>query len=189
LPGGSWSESHGLNNRGQIAGFSSSGEGTRAVLWSGGRIRNLGVLPGDLSSRANTINDVGTVVGASEGRTGVHAFMWTPAGGMEALETPEGGNYSEAFGINSAGQIVGSSGSSVGTRAVIWSKSTGLVDLNTLVEGAPPTLVLTGAVAINETGEIVAFGVDEPELSKSLEVRDDRNMHHAGTKVFLLSPQ
>jgi probable HAF family extracellular repeat protein len=189
LSGAEWSEARALNDYGQVVGYSSSPEGSRAVLWSGGKMENLGVLPGDASSRANMINDAGMVTGASEGSRGVHAFLWSAKTGMQALETLEGGNYSEAFGINSSGQIVGSSGSSLGTRAVIWSKSTGVVDLNTMVEGARPTLVLTGAFAINDKGEIVAFGIDEPELGRHQEVQEDRHIHQAGTRVFLLSPQ
>jgi probable HAF family extracellular repeat protein len=189
LPGADRSEAHGLNNQGQVVGSSSSPEGVRAFLWSGGMMQSLGVLPGDESSRANLINDQGMVVGASQGSSGVHAFLWTAAKGMEPLGTLTGGNYSEAFGINNAGQLVGTSGSSLGTRAMLWTAATGMVDLNTLVEGGPPTLVLTGAFAINDKGEIVAFGVNESNLGRNRESEDDRDMHHAGTRVFLLSPQ
>lgn len=188
LPEGDWSEAHGINNLGQVVGISSSAEGNQAFLWSRGAMKGLGVLPGDESSRANLINDQGLVIGASEGRNGVHAFIWSAKLGMQPIDTTPGSIYSEAFGINNVGQVVGISGSSIGTRAMLWTSPTEMVDLNTLVDG-PPTLVLTGAFAINDKGQIVAFGINEPNLSRTQESHDDAHIHHAGTHVFLLTPQ
>lgn len=189
LPGSDWSEAHGINIAGEIVGYSTTPAGGHAVRWNHGVIEDLGVLPGDASSRANLINDAGTVVGSSLGESGARAFVWTAAKGMQPLPMLGMGEYSEAFGINSAGQIVGASGGAMGTRAVLWTPGAGAVDLNTLLVNAPATLVLTSAFSINDAGQIVAFGISEQNTGRDQESQNDREMHHAGTRVFLLTPQ
>ena len=106
---------------------------------------------------------------------------------MQPLGTLSGGTYSEAFGLNNTGQVVGASGSSLGTRAFLWTPDSGMVDLNTIVD-APNNVVLTGAVAINDKEQIVAYGLVEPDLNRHQQARDDQK-HHAGNHVFLLIPQ
>jgi probable HAF family extracellular repeat protein len=188
--GGPTSEAHGINNSGQIVGFSDNGSSQqRAFLWSSGTMQEIGVLPGDTSSRANHINDAGFVVGSSEGSGGVRAFMWTSAGGMQAIASLSGSNYSEAFGVNSLGQVVGQSGSPLGTRAFLWTQSGGIIDLNEAVTALPANVVLTGAFSINDKGEIVAFGVRNPNINRHQVVTIDSHFHSGPTRVFLLTPQ
>lgn len=186
--GGEWSEAHGLNNAGQVVGVADAPSGPHAFLWvDGSGMKDLGVLPGDSSSRANHISDHGDVVGASEGMEGVRAFLWTSSGGMQALPSLPSGAYSEAFGVNSLGQVVGQSGSSLGTRAVLWSGGS-VVDLNNLVPDLPVGTILTGAFSINDQGQIIAFGVSNPNLNKNHEAKMDDHLHSGPTHVYLLTP-
>jgi probable HAF family extracellular repeat protein len=188
LPGARWSEAHGLNNEGQVVGVSLTANGQHAFLWSRGEMRDLGTLPGDVSSRANLINDEGVIVGASEGPNGARAFLWSDSTGMEPLGLLSGGTFSEAFGLNNLGQVVGQSGSSLGTRPFLWTAANGMIDLNT-VAATPANVVLTGAFAINDKGQIVAFGIADDMINSGREAHGDIHVHHAGTHAFLLSPK
>ena len=187
--GGPLSEAHGINNSGQVVGVAESKTGPHAFLWMNGTMQDLGTLPGDTSSRANRISDQGTVVGASEGMHGVQAFIWSSKTGMQAIGTLQGGAYSEAFGVNSLGQVVGQSGSSLGTRAFLWTSGSVITDLNELVPKLPAGTILTGAFSVNDSGEIVAFGVINPRLNFHQPANLDDHLHSGPTHVFLLTPQ
>lgn len=187
--GGETSEAHGINNLGMVVGVSDTPFGPHAFLWKDGFLQDLGVLPGDAGSRADHINDSGTVVGASEGSGGVRAFVWTSSAGMQSLGALSGSVYSEAFAINNAGQVVGEAGTSLGTRAFLWTSQRGLIDLNEAVTNLPGDVVLTGAFSINEKGQIVAFGLKNPNVSRHQEVTADSHIHAGPTRVFLLTPQ
>jgi probable HAF family extracellular repeat protein len=187
--GGATSEAHDVNNLGVVVGVSDTSSGPHAFLWQNGAMQDLGVLSGDTSSRADHINDSGTVVGASEGSGGVRAFVWTSSTGMRALSENEEGVYSEAFAINNAGQVVGEAASALGTRAFLWTSANGLVDLNEKVTNLPGDVVLIGAFAINDKGQIVAFGLQNPNVSRHQEVTADSHIHAGPTRVFLLTPQ
>ncbi len=188
--GGPTSEAHGINNLGVAVGFSDTpSDGQRAFIWSRGSMTGIGALPGDTSSRADHINDAGTVVGASEGSGGVRAFVWTQQAGIQPLGSLSGSSYSEAFDINNMGQVVGQSGSPLGTRAFLWTSSAGMIDLNNVVTGIPPDVVLTGAVAINDKGQIVAFGLQNPNTNRHQEATMDSHFHSGPMHVFVLTPQ
>jgi probable HAF family extracellular repeat protein len=99
------------------------------------------------------------------------------------------GTYSEAFDINNVGQVVGEEASALGTRAFLWTAKEGLIDLNEAVSNLPNDTVLIGAFSINEKGQIVAFGLKNPNVSHHQEVTADSHVHAGPTRVFLLTPQ
>ncbi|MGC2696261.1 MAG: HAF repeat-containing protein [Candidatus Angelobacter sp.] len=187
--GGQTSEAHDVNNLGLVVGVSDTAAGPRAFLWQNGSMQDMGVLPGDISSRADHVNDSGMVVGASQGSGGVRAFVWTSSGGMQALDSSDNSVYSEAFAVNNLGQVVGESASALGTHAFVWTSQNGLIDLNNVVTNLPGDVVLIGAFSINDKGQIVAFGLKNPNASRHQEVTADSHVHAGPTRIFLLTPQ
>jgi len=84
------------------------------------------------------------------------AMSWTRRGGMRELGTL-GGRTSVARGVNGRGQVVGFAENRAGAmRAFVWSAGGGMLDLNGALRQAPPGLVLEHAMAINDSGAIVA---------------------------------
>jgi probable HAF family extracellular repeat protein len=64
LPGGSLSKAEGINDKGQIVGYSEKTSGyTHAVLWQNGVMTDLGTLSGEPFSDAYGINDKEQIVG------------------------------------------------------------------------------------------------------------------------------
>ena len=103
LPGASASFAQGINNNGDVVGYSYSADNQpRAVLWRNGSIINLGVLAGAASSIAHDINDLGVVVGSSGGRL----FTWKD-GVMTDLGRFSANTDASAHTINNNGDITG----------------------------------------------------------------------------------
>ena len=78
--GNSVTFAQGINDAGQVVGYSiSPGGASAATLWSGGSIINLAPLPGYTSSFAYGINDAGQVVGVSQTTRGTasEATLWS----------------------------------------------------------------------------------------------------------------
>ena len=70
-----------------------------------------------------------------------------------------GGTGSRAIGINGSGVVVGWSNTPAGVldyRGFLWTKALGMVDLNKRVRQAPPGLLVTGGLAMTDSGAIVA---------------------------------
>jgi uncharacterized membrane protein len=150
--GGRVGSANGVNDLGQIVGWSTtalisldgcwsfSGLGDitgcpmNAVLWTAsGQILDLGTLPGDTFSSASNVNLFGQVIGSS-GNTVVCCF-W------------EGGAQPK-FG-ESPIAVIG--------RPFIWTHRSGMQDLNTLIS-AKSGWVLNSVTGINFWGQIVGSG-------------------------------
>jgi probable HAF family extracellular repeat protein len=179
--GGAFGYASGINNAGQIVGWSevsspcSGCYGNQdAVLWHGTTATALVSLGGQ-SSRAYDINNVGQIVGRSwiAGDTASHATLWD---GMVAIDLGTlGGTTSEAAAINDAGRIVGSSSvtGNTATHATLWDGVTA-IDLGTLSgpSNSASAINFSYALSINGSGQVVGYGyqydpLDWPEYSES----------------------
>ena len=99
-----------INNAGEVTGnLTTANGGTRAFLFSGGSMQNLGTLGGDASSGLG-INDAGQVTGWSSIASGyARAFRYS-SGSMQDLGTlPDttAAVDSEGFAINNDGKVTG----------------------------------------------------------------------------------
>jgi probable HAF family extracellular repeat protein len=155
------SSGDGINDVGQITGFSETPPGANtpfgafhAFLYSNGEMMDLGTLGGS-ESRGLAINNAGQVTGFSNTTSDAsdHAFLFSN-GRMIDLGS-FGGCCSEGLGINNAGQVVGDSESPDSVSHAFLYSNGQVIDLNSLID---PTLgiYLYTATAINDHGQIVA---------------------------------
>jgi len=105
--GGTGSEATGINDRGEVVGWSLDGDGnTQAFHWQNGNMTGLGFLPGGTSSMANAINDSGEITGRSHvSGTDYHAFLYRSNSFLD-LGTFGGAN-SIGFALNDKTEITG----------------------------------------------------------------------------------
>jgi probable HAF family extracellular repeat protein len=111
--GGPASFAMGLNNAGQVVGYSYLNDGpeTHAFLWQAGVLTDLGTLGGGRgSSRAFAVSDTGRVVGEASVRCGsAHRAVVWDAGVPTALGAL-GGRDSYGYAVNRSGLVVGAAG-------------------------------------------------------------------------------
>jgi probable HAF family extracellular repeat protein len=185
LPGGNNAQAYGLNNFGQVVGFSETGVedstcGTsipgqvlryKPVIWEpNGAIHTLSLPPGDTVGFAFGINDAGQAVGSSGVCSntslppvhpgGTHAVLWEKDGSAVDLGGLKGGLSNVAGNINSQGEVAGTSQFADGSvHAFVWSKAKGIRDIGSLpgaVVTVPPC-----CNTINDSGEVVGYSIDE----------------------------
>jgi probable HAF family extracellular repeat protein len=155
--GGAESLVYGLNDAGHVIGVSDTAAGQRhAFVYRDGVMTDLGTF-GGAGSFAAAINASGLVVGDADTVAGeARAFVYDGKS-LRDLGT-FGGTQSRADSVNGAGQVVGFARTSRGEpRAFSWTAADGMVDLNTRIPGAPRDLVLSGAGAVSDSGDIVAY--------------------------------
>ena len=129
-----------------------------ATEWSGGKIINLGALPGTMGSAARAINNSGVAVGYSiSGNYTVYgdnpyATEWK-GGKIINLGGLPGSTGSDALAINNSGAAVGYSISGDNTYATEWSDGK-IINL-----GGLPGSVDSGAADINNRGQVVGYSI------------------------------
>jgi probable HAF family extracellular repeat protein len=219
LPGGNNAQAYGLNNFGQIIGFSETGVEDptcatsvpfqvlryEAVTWEpNGVIRKLRPLRGDTVSFAFGINDQGQAVGASglcsntplppnNQPNAPHAVLWEKDGSVVNLGSIDGASANIATSINDAGEVVGNSHLPDGTvHPFVWGRNSGIRDL-----GAFPGALLTVAPCcntINNLGEVAGFWLDanfnqHPFLWQDNAYRDLNDLVAPGSPWLLQSAE
>lgn len=159
------SRATGINNSGQIVGFSNFDlyiNQEHAFIYSAGSMQDLGTPVGS-SSRAWDINDSGQTVGVvmqkQTDEVLYTAFLYS-GGTMQRLYGSNGNTT--AYGINNAGLVVGTSwspylGSGNRPYAILWDTNGTGTDLNTLLDAETIAAGwrLDEATAINDNGSIV----------------------------------
>jgi probable HAF family extracellular repeat protein len=106
LTTGGMSYATGINNNGQVVGWSAGNDtttGTTAFIWdSANKMQSLGT-----SGAATGINSAGQVVGYSKDASGAYqAFLWS-GGSPQSLASSYAGKNSSAYAINSSGLVGG----------------------------------------------------------------------------------
>jgi len=147
---GSSSFAHGINNSGELVGYTNLWGPYHAFLYSDGTMTDLGTLGGS-SSHANGINNNGQVVGYATITDGLaHAFLYSN-GTLTDLGTLDGGYVSYAYAINESGQIVGHASASPDTPHAFLYSNGEMTDLGTL--GGSRSF----ARGINDSGQVVGY--------------------------------
>jgi probable HAF family extracellular repeat protein len=162
LGSGGYSRAFLINNAGQVAGELPH----HGFVWTQATgMVDIGVLGGNFSG-IWAMNDAGQVAGMSDLDCDScrHAITWSAAEGMVdlgALDTNASSATADSFAtaINRHGEVVGGAapGSvSLNHHAFIWIKGQGMIDLNSRIRNAPAGIELTSALAISDSGAIVA---------------------------------
>ncbi|MHB1158311.1 MAG: DUF3466 family protein [Phycisphaerales bacterium] len=130
-----YSQASGINDSGQVVGYSSTDSDNHAFLYNGGAMTDLGTL-GGRQSEAYGINNSGQVVGgaATTGDTAYHAFLYdgSTMTDLNSMISPSSGwTLDKATAINDSGQIVGNSSTDSDTHAFLYSGGA-MTDLGTL---------------------------------------------------------
>ncbi len=150
--GGDTSVAYGINNSGQVTGYSTMSTGpNRAFLYSGGVMKNLGVFAGHegASSAGYAINDSGQVTGDGGG----HAFLYS-AGTMTDLGDLGNYIYPQSFGrgINKTGQVTGWSYTVDGFEHAFLYSGGAMQDLGTL--GGHGQIDYSYGFGVNDNGQV-----------------------------------
>jgi probable HAF family extracellular repeat protein len=187
LPGGRNGNAFGVNNLGQLVGFTENGvrdstcaTGTpfqvfrfEAVKWEpNGQIHVLRPLPGDTVAFAMGLNDLGQAVGSSgtcatQGVppqvNGLHAVLWEADGTPKDLGRFGDADHAmsnNASSINDLGDVVGTSEANDGTvHSFLWTKAKGRQDLGALT---PATFLTVAGCCrtVNNLDQVVGWSID-----------------------------
>lgn len=166
--GGSQSGAAGINEAGQIVGSADLPDHTDHAFrhTPGVGMEDLNP-PFATSSRGLLINESGTIAGTFRNDDGDSTFLFSDELGffdIGVFEPAENSILVEPTDMNSSGQIVGralnipSDDLPLLWHQFFWSPETGLVDLSTVIETGPRDVVLSEAVAIDDSGRILVNG-------------------------------
>ncbi|HEX3443353.1 MAG TPA: DUF6600 domain-containing protein, partial [Chthoniobacterales bacterium] len=145
----------GLNDKGEVVGYTLQGDDYQAFLFSYAdkSMTEIGSLGGKLNA-ACAISAAGQVTGYSQDENGnLLAFVFSRNAPIASLGALDGGSASEAFGINNRGEVVGDSQSGNQNHRPVLFSNHSVQDLG-LSESSEPDALET-AYAINDAGQIV----------------------------------
>jgi probable HAF family extracellular repeat protein len=158
--GGTNSYAEGINASGQVVGYSNTSTGSNhAFLYTSGKMQDLGTLGTGTNSYAYAVNANGDVTGQTDTSQSSHAFLYS-GGALHDLGSL--GGTSVGYAINSSGQVTGQSTLGGGSLHGFLYTSGAMFDLNELISGTAlaPYVTLSEGLGINDSGLIVAEGVD-----------------------------
>jgi len=160
------SQGYGINNSGQVAGYSAN-PSDLAFLYSGGTMTSLGTVGSGATSFGYGINNSGQVVGytntSSANSHQFDAFLYS-GGTMHDLGLPAGGTSSYASAINDSGEIVG-----------YYTPDSATTHAFTLIGGVYTDLGTLNGTASGTTSS--AAGVSSNGLVSGSSVRSDGTTH------------
>lgn len=158
-----------MNASGQVVGTVDG----RAILWTNGKPRDLGVLPGYQGARAEAINNRGQIAGVAvkdadlgyatlkEGYA--QPFLWEN-GKMRLLESLPGCPSVHLLGMNDRGDIIGTDRGFNGGTLIVWLNGHPY-NIANLASGDLPWH-LDSLQDINAKGEILALGQPEADVGR-----------------------
>ena len=159
VPGGD-NVAVGINKRGQIVGSAAVQAGSwhnRPIIWSEGRMENLGILPGFFNADGTAINDLGHVVGFCNNDDTWAGFIYRD-GVMSQLPQPTGARLFLPTHINNLGDVlIWFFSGQAGVYDSYWLYSNGAVhDLSPIVAEASGWPIYNLSMRdMNDRGEIV----------------------------------
>lgn len=152
------------NKLGQATGYVAGTNGQFGAFWNSDPAHSIVVLqplPGGWTSIAQGMNDLGQTVGMSYDGSVLQqtAVLWQndAAHSVISLGTLPGDTMSMANDINTAGQVIGVSYVGSVQRSFFWQNGT-MADLSTLIDPADGSWTIAQTLAINNAGQIVAYG-------------------------------
>jgi probable HAF family extracellular repeat protein len=172
-----------INEFGTIVGGLVTSEATRPFRWREGTLTPLPLPPGATSGFAVDVNELGVVLisysdATSDFRGAIHA-----RGRFKVLPNLPGFQGSIVAAINNWGDVVGASinPEPFDVTAVVWRRGVPVV-LDTLIaddEPLKPCVTLLHARAVNDRGQIAAFGADRCEgtFSRVFRLTPARHRH------------
>lgn len=160
LSGGTYSTAEGINQAGQICGWSESANGHRAFLWQQGSMQDLGVLPGDVASEAFGINDEGDVVGNSISATGQSTPVVFSNGKITPIPGLSGGTLLTGAKINDLGWVVGTFQPDAGSASSAYPTAYLSDGVHTTSLGSITSNSVTMPTGLNNKGQVVGWSLD-----------------------------
>jgi len=146
----------GINDSGQVVGWSEGTEFDGAFSWT----QSGGMEEIAQDAYADSINNSGVIAGYGpcSSASPCHAGFWE-GGTLHDLGTLGGGTQSRTYAINGSGTVVGFSTTTTAenspVHAFVWTATAGMQDLNLLVPAnIQQKFVLQTGVAVNHAGQI-----------------------------------